>query len=159
MSALKPNTAAQKVMSAFFTWNFNDTMENTLGDSQDFGSANVAAVAGTPDADSYFTVIYLPPNAVVVGGALQVLTSFDTAGYDIVVGDLDDPDEYLATADRKTAGVEVPLVPTGITLDSANETAITIGIANDDVCTAGKAVLRVDYIINGRAEEVNHAAV
>jgi hypothetical protein len=159
MSELKSITAAQKVMSAFFTWNFDDTMENTLGDLQDFGSANTAAVAGTPDADSYFTVIYLPNNAVVVGGALQVLTSFDTAGYDIEVGDLADPDEYLATADRKAAGAEVPLVPTGITLDSANERAITISIANDDVCTAGKAVLRVDYIIAGRSEEVNHPSV
>lgn len=159
MTLLKSATTAQNVKSIHFAWSYNDTMENTLGDVQDFGSANVAAVAGTPDADSHFVIGYLPRGAVVVGGALQVLVTFDTAGYDIQIGDLADEDEYLATGDRKTAGVEVPLVPTGIALSSANEIAITMAVANDDVCTAGSARLRVDYIVPERSDETTHPAV
>lgn len=158
MTRLYAATQAQATKSLHFAWNYNDTALNTLGAVQDFGSVNVAAVAGTPDADSVFVIGYLPPGAVVVGGALQVTTTFDTAGYDIIIGDLDTANNYLTTADRKTAGAEVPLVPTGVACTTANKCTITMSVANDDVCTAGAARVRVDYIVPGRGDEVTHAA-
>jgi len=153
MSELRFANTAQGVKSLTFSWNYNDTLENTLGNQQDFGSANTAAAVGTPDADSHFTIGYLPRGAVIVGGAIVRTTAFDTAGYDIEIGDADDADEYFATADLKAAGISA-LVPTGIPCLTANQRTIRMSVANDDVCTAGAAYVRVDYIVPGRADEV-----
>jgi hypothetical protein len=88
---------------------------------------------------------------VVVGGSLHVETAFDTASYAVIIGDADDTDRYLATADRKAAALTA-LVPTGYVSTGQN---IRITITNADVCTTGKAHVRIDYIIPGRADDVN----
>lgn len=153
MALKKATNTAQAVKSVVFEWNYNDTMVNTLGGTVDFGVTNVAAVAGTPDADSVFVIGYVPKGAVIVGGAVTRDQAFDTAGYDISIGDLDDNDEYLTLTDLKAAGVTA-LVPTGLPCNTANQCAIVLVFANDDVCTAGKAKVRVDYVVPGRSDEV-----
>lgn len=145
MAVLLASRTAQRVMSARFTFNHSDTMLDVDGDSADFGLTNIAATS--------FDIINLPPGAVVIGGSLHVETAFDTASYAVIIGDVDDPDRYLATADRKAAALTA-LVPTGYVTTGQN---IRIEITNADVCTTGKAHVRVDYIIVNRAEDVNPA--
>ena len=144
MALKKPARTAQRPLVAEFTWNFDDTMVNTVGNTVDFGAANLGGAAGK------FDVINLPVGAVVIGGELIVETAFDTAGYDITVGDSSSENRYLASTDVKALG-RTALVPTGYHGTGQN---IRITMSSDDVCTTGKATLRVEFVIDGKAEEV-----
>lgn len=150
MSKLISARTAQPVMEAEFVFNFDDTMVPLSGGTAivgtsevDFGKTNIAATS--------FGVINLPAGAVVLGGALTVETAFDTASFAVVVGDTAVANRYLTTADRKALGT-TNLVPNGYRGDGEN---ITIGITNADVCTTGKATLRVQYITTGRGVDTN----
>ena len=143
MSKLIATRGAQYVMESEFVFNFDDTMVSVAGAEVDFGKTNIVATS--------FDAINLPAGAVLLAGSLTVETAFDTASYAVVVGDSAVANRYLATADRKAVGV-TNLVPTGYRGDGEN---IRIGITNADVCTTGKATLRVQYITTGRANEVN----
>lgn len=144
MALLKKTRTAQWPLVAEFTLNFNDTMLNTSGVLKDFGVTTVAET-------NSFDVINLPPNAVVIGGDWVTETVFDTAGLDITVGDATTGNRYLASADLKAAA-RTALVPTGYVSDGGT---IRISVQCDDVCTTGKATLRVMYTIRDRANEVN----
>ena len=150
MAKLIAARGAQYVMEAEFTFNFDDTMVPASGGTAiagttevDFGKTNIAA--------TQFNIINLPEGAVLIGGELVVETAFDTAAYAVIIGDADSTNRYLTTADRKAAARTV-LVPTGYRSTGQN---IQIGITNTDVCTAGKATVRVQYVIPGRQNETN----
>ena len=106
MSLKKATRTAQTVLEAEFTWNFGDTMVNTVGNTVDFGLTNLGGAAGK------FDVINLPPGSVILGGELIVETAFDIAGYDITVGDSSVENRYLASTDAKGLG-RTALTPTG----------------------------------------------
>ena len=142
MSKLIAARTAQDVLCAEFTFNFDDTMVSVAGAEVDFGKTNIAATS--------FEVAPLPAGATVVGGSLAVTTAFDTASYAVTVGDATTANRYLASADRKAVGY-TPLVPTGFV--STGE-KIRVGITNADVCTTGKATLRLEYVSAGRTGEV-----
>lgn len=143
MSALKKSRYTQDVRTAVFKWNFDDTMV-AVGDTSavDFGAAQLTKKT--------FAVASLPVGAVVVGGKVVVKTAFDTAGYDVEVGDTVDDNRYLASTDAKAAG-EYALVSTGYIGQGED---LALSFASDDVCTAGSAMLVVQYVIDGRADEV-----
>ena len=147
MSKLISARGAQFVMESEFFFNFDDTMVSYVGtvDGAElaFGKTNIVSTA--------FDVINLPAGAVILAGSLTVETAFDTASYSVAVGDAVTPARYLAAADRKALGVTA-LVPTGYRGEGEN---IRVTIVNADVCTTGKATLRVQYITTGRANEVN----
>ena len=143
MAEQKITRGAQYPLVAEFTFNFDDTMVNTAGASKDFGKTTVAET-------NSFDVINLPYGAVVIGGDVVTETLFDTAGLDIAVGDSTTANRYLAATDVKAAG-RVALVPTGYVSDGA---AIRISVQSDDVCTSGKATIRVLYTIRSRINEV-----
>lgn len=150
MAKLISTRGAQFVMEAEFVFNFDDTIVPVSGGTPivgtnevDFGKTNIAATV--------VPAINLPQGAVVVGGSLTVETGFDTASYTVSVGDSGNAARYLAAADRKAAA-QTALVPTGYRGEGEN---LTMTITNADVCTAGKATLRVLYVITGRANEVN----
>lgn len=145
MSLKKATRTAQTVLEAEFTWNFGDTMVNTVGNTVDFGAANLGGAAGK------FDVINLPPNSVVLGGELIVETAFDTAGYDITVGDSAVENRYLTSTDAKGLG-RTELVPTGF--HNTGGLNLRITMSSDDVCTTGKATLRVQYVVDNRVCEV-----
>lgn len=147
MAKLIASRTAQYPLVAEFTFNFDDTMVNTAGATVDFGKVNLGGAAGS------FVVIPLPPGAVVVGGELVTSTAFDTAGFDVKVGDADDDDRYLASTDAKAAG-RVALVPTGYAGTGQN---VVLNFSSDDACTAGKMTLRVMYVVGGRTSEVQIA--
>jgi orotate phosphoribosyltransferase len=143
MSDLKITRTAQWPLVAEFTFNFDDTMTSTAGASKDFGKTTVAET-------NSFDIINLPYGAVVIGGEVATETAFDTAGLDITVGDSASGTRYLASTDVKGAG-RVALVPTGYVSDGGS---VRISVQCDDVCTAGKATVRVMYTIRNRSNEV-----
>ena len=143
MSKLIATRGAQYVMESEFAFNFDDTMVSSTGVELDFGKTNIVSTV--------FEVMNLPAGAVVLSGSLTVETAFDTASYSVAVGDTAVANRYLAAADRKAVGV-TNLVPTGYRGDGEN---LRVTIVNADVCTTGKATLRVQYITTGRANEVN----
>jgi hypothetical protein len=148
MALLIATRTAQDVLSAYFQFNFDDTMADaTDGTVRDFGETSITGTY-------FFEVIPLPPNAVVVGGEVSRQEAFDTAGYAIEVGDATDDDRYLASTDLKAVGATA-LVPTGYVHESGEN--IRISFTNTDVCTTGKAIVRVDYIVLDRACEVQIA--
>jgi len=143
MAKLISTRNAQWPLMAEFTFKFDDTMVNTAGAEVDFGKANLGGTAGK------FDIINLPENAVVVGGEVVTETAFDTAGFDVTIGDSGNDARYLASADLKGAS-RTALTPTG----AYNATsAIRMTFSSDDVCTAGKMTVRVLYVIPGRANE------
>lgn len=143
MSDLTITRTSQVPLVSTFTWNFNDTMDNTSDVSKNFGSSDLAMVAD---------VIKQPPNAIVVGGHLEVITAFDTAGYDVIIGDSVDTDRYMATADVKALGITPLLTPGYVNVGGL---PIRLTIASDDVCTTGKARIVLYHIIDGRTDQLN----
>jgi hypothetical protein len=143
MSVKTKSRYTQDVRAAVFEWGFADTMVATTGVSKDFGAADTTA--------RIFEVIDLPPGARVVGGHLAITEAFDTAGYDLIVGDSVTADRYLATADLKSVGVSALLTPGYVNVGGL---PIRLSVASDDACTTGKGVLTVLYVIDGRANEV-----
>lgn len=143
MSTLIATRSSQRLQVASFTWNFDDTMLNTAGVSKDFGLLNTSATS--------FDVINLPRGAIVTGGQLMVHTAFDTASYAVIIGDSSTANRFLATADRKAVATTA-LVPTSF----RNTTGLNIRmeITNADVCTTGKATLIVQFVVEGKADEV-----
>lgn len=129
-ATLKPSRARQYILSAEVAFTF----------------ANVADTAVAVPA------VLLPFGAQVVGGAVVVDTAFN-AGTSIVldVGDAAVANRYKNDVNLATAGVTA-LTPTGYVSDGGNIniTPVIVGAA----ATAGAARLRVDYVIAGRAQEV-----
>jgi len=145
MSLLIASRTAQFPMVAEFNFNFDDTMVNDAGATVDFGLTNVT--------ETTFVIIPLPPGAVVTGGSVTRSVAFDAATYAITIGDTADEDEYLTTGDLKAVGTTA-LVPTGLVGTGAN---IVMNITCADVCTTGSAKVVVEYIVEGRACEVQIA--
>src|SRR5688572_1623087 len=148
MSALKATHTAQKPLVAEFSWNFDDTMVDTLGVSYSLGTDTASDIIANA---KIFEVIKLPVNSVILSGAVVVTTTFDTAGYDVIVGDSGSANRYLASTDVKTAGI-TPLVPRGYV--NSGGLPLRVSMATDDVCTAGSATIRIEYVFAGRADEV-----
>jgi len=132
---------AQTLMVARFEFKFDDVAK-TAGDSEaDFGKTNIAATV--------FPIIDLPPGSVVVGGDITVYEAFDAVTYTLLIGDLVDPDRYLVSADKKAVGRTALLVtgyehPGGI---------VGMSVTAGDVCTTGRAVVSLQYVIKYRATE------
>lgn len=142
MAKLIAARGAQYVLEAEFAFNVEDTMVNTAGTEQNFGLTTTLA--------GIFDVIKLPPGAVVVGGSVTTEEAFDTAGYDVKIGDATDDDRYLASTDRAAAG-QTALVPTGYVGQTGEDIRFTF--ASDDANTTGRMVIRVEYIITNRINE------
>lgn len=141
MAKLIPARTAQYVMQAEFTFNFDDTIVNTSGATVDFGATNLAATTAT--------IINLPDNAVVVGGEMITETAFDAATYNVTIGDTASANRYLGTTDKKSIG-RTALVPTG----AYNASNVNITFTAADACTTGRATIRVQYVLPGKANEV-----
>lgn len=102
----------------------------------------------TSGADA--AAITLPPNAIVVGGAVTVVTAFNSATSDVMdVGDAGSENRYLNDANIHTAG-RTALVPTGYIHTGGDITVRWVGVSTAP--SAGKVRLEVQYIQSGRAE-------
>ena len=134
---------SQDVRVAEFTFNFDDTMVATDGTTDDFKAVQA----------NVFDVIELPPNSVVVGGDVTTETAFTgSTAVNVKVGDSGSDNRYLGTTDRITAG-RTALVPTGYVNASGLSVRLTV-TPTVLAATAGKATVRVEYIVRDRANEV-----
>jgi hypothetical protein len=147
MSLLISSRTAQSPLVAEFTFNFDDTMVPAAGGAAvDFGATNTSATT--------VVAIPLPPNSTVIGGSVDRNEAFDAATFNVTVGDATTADRYLGTTDVKAVGTTA-LVPTGY-LNVAGEN-IELTFTAADVCTTGNATVRVEYVVQGRACEVQIA--
>jgi hypothetical protein len=129
-AVLKPSTARQYVLSAEVAFDFTQVADT-----------GVAVQA-----------IKLPGGAQVVGGHLVVDTAWTTTGAaTLTVGDSTTANRYLGATTLKTPA-RTALVPTGYVSDGA-EILITPTLA-DTAANAGKGRLVIQYVIAGRAHEV-----
>lgn len=143
MALLTPPRSTQYPLVARFTWNWDDTMVNTSGSTDDF------KVFGSPHV---FDVIPLPPGAVVVGGQVATVTAVTgSTAYNVKVGDSGSDVRYLGTTDRVAAG-STPLLTPGFANPSGLNIRLTVTPTIADA-TAGSLVLTVFYVIAGRANE------
>jgi hypothetical protein len=141
MPLIRRTRVAQTPKFAVYEFAFDDTKVNTAGATTDF------EVSDAVDA------IELPPGAQVVGGALVVETAYNTTGAATVsVGDSSSAVRYLGATTLKTAA-RVALVPTGFKNVSGLPVRLTFSVA-DLAGTAGKARVEIQYVIEGRADEV-----
>ena len=140
---LKVRTA-QTVLSAEFTFSWDDTMIPAAGGS---------AVAFSTVAAHAVDVIPLPKGATLLSGEVVTETTFTGAtAVNVIVGDATSTNRYLGTTDKITAG-RTALVPTGFkSTGEALRLTVTPTVA---ALTAGKATLRVLYTIENRANEVH----
>ena len=133
----------QYPITAEFTFNVaNDTMKNVSGADDNFN------VVGS----HVFDAIFLPTNAVVVGGEVVTETAVSgSAAYNISVGDSGSATRYLGVTNKVAAG-RTALVPTGF-VGGGEQVRVTVAptVAN---ATAGKITVRVSYIIRNRVNEV-----
>lgn len=142
MALLKKNRSGQYPLVQEFRWTVGDTLANTPG---------VVAALNAAGSQT-FEPIGLPPGAVVIGGELVVNTVSNDAGAATVsVGDSVNATRYLAATSVKAAG-RTALVPTGY--DGLGEDIrITVSNATGGA-TTGSFTLRVQYVIQGRSNEV-----
>lgn len=99
------------------------------------------------------TAVRLPPNAVVIGGALVVKTEWDTSGSAVLdIGDSAVSTRYGSGIDL-TAGTRTELTLTDYTATTGLDIAIKPTLTGA-ASTAGAARLEVSYFILDRATEV-----
>ncbi len=99
------------------------------------------------------TAIKLPVNAVVVGGFIVVDEVYDTTGAaTVTVGDSSSAARLLGATSVKALG-RTALVPTGYVNTGGLDLSITPTLA-DTGGTTGSVRVVVEYIIDGRAHEV-----
>ena len=96
--------------------------------------------------------IELPGGAIVTGGFIQPITTFNAATTaTLKVGDSVDDDRYTATpADVKALAV-VKLDVTGYAMPAQGNLTVTYA-STGAVATTGKCRLVVEYIVDGRTQ-------
>lgn len=146
MALLTPTRTTQAPKVAHFAFKHDDTMvPKSGGAAVDFGATNTSATT--------FVTIPLPVGAVVTGGYIARTEPFDAATYSITIGDADDDNRYLAAADLKAVGVTPLLTPGYVSMGQNIEVIINAA----DACTTGEAIIVVEYVVDGRADEVQIA--
>jgi hypothetical protein len=141
MAKLNPSRAVQYTLAQEFSFLMTDTFVDVNGATKTFKDAAVIA-----------DVIKLPNGAVLTGGEIVVETVSNESGTaTLKVGDVDSDARYLGATNIKAAA-RTALVPTGYR-GTGKDLRITLANQNGDA-TAGKVTVRVEYVIPGRAQEV-----
>lgn len=145
MAKLIKARTAQYPLVAEFTFNALDTIVNTAGAETSFNATALVA-----------DIVPLPVGATVIGGEVVVETAYGTTGTaTLKVGDSVDDDEYTASAvDLKTPG-RTALTLTGYRYTASNAVRVTLALADSAAGNAGKATVRLMYVLDGRANENN----
>lgn len=96
--------------------------------------------------------IELPGDAIVIGGFVQPITTFNAATTaTLKVGDASDDDRYTAAAADVKALALVPLTITGYQMPAIGKLKVTYA-STGAVATTGKCRLAVSYIRAGRTQ-------
>jgi hypothetical protein len=147
MSLIHSSRTAQDTLVAEFKFEHDDTMVPKAGGvAVDFGLANFAA--------TIVVAIPLPPNATVLRGTVDTLEVFDATTFNVSIGDATDPDRFLTTTDIKGVA-SVDLIATPYFNPTGENVELTFQAS--DECLTGVAVIRVEYVVEDRACEVQIA--
>jgi len=157
MALLQTARGAQYVLESELVINWNDTMVEVGGVTKDMGAVTAGDV---------FKAVFLPPNSEIVGGEVQVeVAGVGPTAFTIEAGTSSDGtaanfvNNMLGVSDLKAAvGVTYPLVKTAAAVNPGLQSAVPNDvfirlIRSVAVATAGKAVLRVQYILRGKINE------
>lgn len=99
----------------------------------------------------------LPGNATVIGGEFVITEVFDSGTSDTIkVGDGDDDDRYASGVDGQSTG-RTALTLTGYKY-TAPDTVDIVWTGVGSAPSAGAGYLLVEYIIEGRAQDVQPAS-
>lgn len=141
MAKLRATRGSQYPLTAEFTFNFNDTMDDIAGVTKDFKTVGSTVV----------DVINLPPGAVVIDGDVVTETAVTGAtAYNVSVGDSGSTTRYLGATNKLSAG-RTALVPTGY-VGVGEQIRITVNPTVADA-TLGKVTVRVVYVVRNRMNE------
>ena len=103
---------------------------------------------------TFLNIMDLPPDAIVVGGFMQITQVFNSSSSDaITVGDGTTGNRYLTSTSVQALGRTV-LVPTGVQLTT--KTLQKLGItwtSGGGVPTTGQGWLFVEFIIPGQGDD------
>jgi hypothetical protein len=143
VALLTPPRTAQSPLVAYYGFRFDDTAVDINGDIVDFGATNLGP--------STIEVIPLPPGAAVISGQISTIETFDGGTkFEVSIGDELDIDRYLSLDNKKFPGYS-PIVPTGFVGNGEN---ILLTFTLDGLCTTGAAYIYIEYVVAGRAGEV-----
>lgn len=143
MALVKKIRAAQVPLVAEFIINMADTMANT------------SSVVQGLNTNGAFDFADLPPGVQVIGGEAITETALSGGGVTaatIALGDSANATRFAAAATVLAAGARVPVVPTGYTGQGESLRA-TLAFTGGSP-TAGRVRVRIQYILDGRANEV-----
>ena len=158
MASLKQIRGAQWALDAEFIADLstaaNDSMAttvgNTIGGAAPAYNAAVVPIGGV--ATNVFEVIGLPPNAIVIGGAVTVESAVvGPTASTISIGDLNNATRYASAVSLLAAG------RTALTLNGYRGVGenLRITVSNSvAAATAGKFTVRILYVVTGRVNEV-----
>lgn len=94
--------------------------------------------------------IELPGGAIVTGGAVTVITPFNSGTSDVIdVGDSGSANRYLNDGNIHAAG-RIPLVPTGYVTENVSDINVTVTSVGT-AATEGSVRLEVEYVVEGRS--------
>jgi hypothetical protein len=155
----------QRLQVAEFVFNFNDWAVDAVdGAKKTFGSTPAltadpleSGLTGTVGATLTFDAIPLPVGAVMVGGAVIVETAgVGPTAYTITVGTAASATAYLASTSLLAAGRTALLLTSPLASNAGQNVRIAVNstVAN---ATAGKVRIRLDYTIDGKADEISIA--
>ena len=146
---------AQRRMVAQFALAYSDTMVPSSAPS-DSTNQYTAPVAVNTAGTQTFNIIGVPPGAIILGGALIVDTAFNTTGTaTLALGDAVLATRYLAATSIKATGLTA-LTQTGYIDTPGNALLATIALA-DAAATTGALRVQLEYITNGRVDEVERS--
>ena len=123
----------------------NPARQELIAAHVDINLADVVSNVAAPALD-------LPVGAVVVSGAFVTTEAWNSTTSDVMdVGDAGSATRYLTDGNIRALGARVPLVPTGLVHDAANNTLRVTWTSGGGAPTTGKVRLEVQYFVKGRA--------
>lgn len=163
MSKLLAARSTQRLQVAEFTFNYNDYVTDsvsgakvTLGSTVALADPNstVSGLTGAVANTITFDAIPMPIGAVIEGGELIVETAFaGSTAYTISLGIAGSTTALLNAVSALSAARTALTLTSPLLSNGGQNLRMTVAytVAN---ATAGKARLRVQYTIDGKADEV-----
>ena len=159
---LLASRTAQYLLEQEFAFNFNgwvvdsaDLTKKTMGSTVAASTDPAESGLNGPAANTItFDCLPLPSGAVIVGGALIVETAFAGATtYTVSLGVAGNTTALLSAQSALATGRTALALTTPLISNAGQNlrATITYTVAN---ATAGRARLRVQYTVDGRAQEV-----
>lgn len=120
--------------------------EITVSYDDDFGAA--------VDNGVVQNLVRLPVGARVVGGEIVVETAWDNGtAATIDIGDVTDPDRYTASPVNLAAAGRTALTLTGFKTTTTERDVDATPVFTGTDATQGQAYIRIEYVIEGKANE------